>query len=43
MLTALIQMCDAFYENTYNGELNGVVFLDIRKAFRLIIAFYCIK
>ena len=32
-LTALIQMCDTFYKNMDNGELNGVVFLDIRKAF----------
>ena len=26
-------MCDTLYENIDNGELNGVVFLDIRKAF----------
>ena len=26
-------MCDAWYENIHNGELNGVVFIDIRKAF----------
>ena len=26
-------MCDTLYENMDNGELNGVVFLDIRKAF----------
>jgi hypothetical protein len=26
-------MCDAWYENMDNGELNGVVFIDIRKAF----------
>ena len=32
-LTALLQMCDSFYENMDNGKLNGVVFLDIRKAF----------
>ena len=32
-LTALIQMCDEFYQNLDNGKLNGVVFLDIRKAF----------
>ena len=32
-LTALIQMCHTLYENMDNGELNGVVFLDIRKAF----------
>jgi hypothetical protein len=24
---------DAWYENMDNGELNGVVFIDIRKAF----------
>ena len=35
-LTALIQMCDTLYENMDNGELNGVVFLDIRKAFDAI-------
>ncbi len=32
-LTALIQMCDEWFENMDRGELNGVVFLDIRKAF----------
>jgi hypothetical protein len=32
-LTALIQMCDEWYQNMDNGELTGVVFLDIRKAF----------
>ena len=32
-LTALIQMCDEFYQNLDNGKLNGVVFLDIREAF----------
>ena len=32
-LAALIQMCDAWYENMDNGELIGVVFIDIRKAF----------
>ena len=32
-LAALIQMCDAWYENMDNGELNGAVFVDIRKAF----------
>ena len=32
-LTALLQMCDSFYENMDNGKFNGVVFLDIRKAF----------
>ena len=26
-------MCDEFYQNLDNGKLNGVVFLDIRKAF----------
>lgn len=30
---ALIQMCDDWYANMDKGELNGVVFLDIRKAF----------
>ncbi len=35
-LAALIQMCDAWYENMDNGELNGVVFIDIRKAFDFI-------
>ena len=28
-----VQMCDAWYENMDNGKLNGVVFIDIRKAF----------
>ncbi|CAB4022776.1 RNA-directed DNA polymerase from mobile element jockey-like, partial [Paramuricea clavata] len=32
-LSALIQMCDAWYTNMDNGDLSGVVFLDIRKAF----------
>ena len=32
-ITALIQMCDNWYENMDNGKLTGVVFLDIRKAF----------
>ena len=32
-LTAVLQMCDTFYENMDNGKLNGVVFLDIRKVF----------
>ena len=32
-LTSLIQMCDTLYENMDNGRLNGVVFLDMRKAF----------
>ena len=31
--TALIQMCDEWLENMDNGKLNGVVFLDIKKAF----------
>jgi hypothetical protein len=26
-------MCDAWYEDMDNVELNGVVFIDIRKAF----------
>ena len=33
MLTAVIQMCDEWLENMDNGKLNGVIFLDIRKAF----------
>jgi hypothetical protein len=32
-ITALIQMCDNWYETMDNGKLTGVVFLDIRKAF----------
>jgi retron-type reverse transcriptase len=32
-ITALIQMCDNWYEKMDNGKLTGVVFLDIRKAF----------
>lgn len=32
-VTSLIQMCDEWLENMDNGRLNGVVFLDIRKAF----------
>ena len=42
---ALIQMCDAWYENMDNGELYGVVFIDIRKAFDsiIIIIFFCAK
>ena len=32
-LTALTQMCDTLYENMDNGQLSGIVFLDIRKAF----------
>ena len=31
--TALIQMCDEWLENKDNGKLNGVVFLDFKKAF----------
>jgi hypothetical protein len=43
-LAAFIQICDAWYENMDNGELNGVVFIDIRKAFdSLIIIFFCAK
>ena len=33
IVTALIQMCDQWLENMDNGKLNGVVFLDIKKAF----------
>ena len=33
MVTALIQMCDEWLENMDNGKMNGVVFLDIKKAF----------
>ena len=32
-LSALIQMCDNWFENMDNGKLTGVVFLDIRKGF----------
>ena len=32
-LSALIQMCDAWFNNMDNSELTGVVFLDIQKAF----------
>ena len=32
-LSALSQMCDAWFNNMDNGELTGVVFLDIQKAF----------
>ena len=35
-LTALIQMCDEWYQNMDNRKLNGVVFLDIPKAFDLV-------
>ena len=31
-VTALIQMCDEWLENMDNGKLNGIVFLDIKKA-----------
>ena len=32
-LTALTRVCDTLYENMDNGQLSGIVFLDIRKAF----------
>ena len=32
-VTALIQRCDEWLENMDNGKLNGVIFLDIKKAF----------
>ena len=32
-LSALIQMCDDLLKNMDNGEINCVVFLDVRKAF----------
>ena len=32
-VTALIQMCDEWLENMDNRKLNGVFFLDIKKAF----------
>ena len=32
-MAALIQMCDEWYANMHKGKLNGVRFLDIRKAF----------
>ena len=32
-LSALIQMCDAWFNNMDDGESTGVVFLDIQKAF----------
>jgi retron-type reverse transcriptase len=32
-LSALIQMCDEWLQNMGNGNLNCVVFLDVRKAF----------
>ena len=32
-ITPLIQMCDKWLENMDNGKLNGVIFLDIKKAF----------
>ena len=35
-LAALIQLCDAWYKNMDNDELNRVVFIDIRKDFNSI-------
>ena len=32
-VTALIQMCDKWLENKSNGKLNGVIFLDVKRAF----------
>ena len=32
-LSALIQMCDVWFNNMDHGELTGVVFLDIQKEF----------
>ena len=32
-VSALIQMCDQWLENMENSKLNGIVFLDIHKAF----------
>ena len=32
-VAALIQMCDEWLANMDNGKLNGVIFLDITKAF----------
>ena len=32
-VTALIQMCDEWLENKSNGKLNGVIFLDVKRAF----------
>ena len=32
-VTALIRMCDEWLENMDNGKSNGVIFLDIKKAF----------
>ena len=32
-VSALIQMCDDWFENMDNGKLTGVIFIDIRKAF----------
>ena len=32
-LTALIQMCDDWYQNMDDGKLNSVFVLDIHKAF----------
>ena len=34
-VTALIQMCDQWLENVYDGKLNGVVFLDIKRRLTL--------
>ena len=43
-LTALLQMCDTFYENMDSGKLNEVLYLDIRKALiQLTIPSYCRK
>ncbi len=39
-LSALIQMCDDWLQNMDNGNLNCVVFLDVRKAFDSIITKY---
>ena len=33
MVTSLIQMCDEWLQNMDNGKLDGVIFLDIIKAF----------
>ena len=35
-VTALIHMCDEWLENMDNGELNGVIFLGIKKAFHSV-------
>lgn len=34
--TALAQMLDVWYQNIEHGDINGVVFLDLRKAFDLV-------